>query len=109
QPNLERYALLDLRLQKALADYLAFESALYAAHPRLKTLRGEAAPRGLEDAAALISDSSTAFIEFVVTDTSTYLFAITRDSKNPAATRSRALMLNAYVIKLGRSEIIERV
>lgn len=111
QPNLQRYATLDLRLQKSLGDYREFEAALYAAHPRLKTLRGEAAPRGLEEAVALLSDSSTAFVEFVVADTCTYLFALTRDSRNPASTRSRAqaFVLSAYVTKPGRAEIIERV
>jgi tetratricopeptide (TPR) repeat protein/CHAT domain-containing protein len=111
QPNLQRYASLDLRLQKALGDYRSFETALYASHPRLKTLRGEAAPQGLQEAATLVPDSSTAFLEFVVADTSTYLFALTRDSKNPTAARSRAPMfvLNAYVIKSGRTEMIERV
>jgi CHAT domain-containing protein len=111
QPNLQRYATLDLRLQESLGDYRAFEAALYASHPRLKTLRGEAAPQGLEDAAALLPDSSTAFIEFVVADSYTYLFALTRDSKNSAAPRSRApvYVLNAYAIKAGRGEIAERV
>jgi len=111
QPNLERYATLDLRLQRSLGDYRAFEAALYASHPRLKTLRGEVAPQGLEDAASLLPDSSTAFIEFVVADSYTYLFALTRDSKNPAAPRSRApvYVLNAYAIKAGRGEIAERV
>lgn len=110
-PNLQRYATLDLRLQKSLGDYRAFEAALYAAHPRLKTFRGEAAPQGLEAAAALLSDSSTAFIEFVVADSYTYLFALTRESKKPAGARSRApvYVLNAYVIKAGRGEIAERV
>ena len=111
QPNLQRYASLDLRLQQALADYRSFETALYASHPRLKTLRGEAAAQGLEQAATLVPDSSTAFLEFVVADTNTYLFALTRDSKNPTSARSRTpvFALNAYVIKAGRSEIIERV
>jgi CHAT domain-containing protein/tetratricopeptide (TPR) repeat protein len=111
RPNLERYATLDLRLQKSLEDYRAFETALYAAHPRLKTLRGEAPPQGLQAAAALLPDSSTAFIEFVVADSYTYLFALTRDSEKPAAARSRApvYVLNAYVIKAGRGEIAGRV
>ncbi|HXI90853.1 MAG TPA: CHAT domain-containing tetratricopeptide repeat protein, partial [Blastocatellia bacterium] len=111
QPNLQRYATLELRLQQSLGDYRAFEAALYASHPRLKTLRGEAAPQGLEDVAALLPDSSTAFIEFVVADSYTYLFALTRESKNSAAPRSRApvYVLNAYAIKAGRGEIAERV
>lgn len=111
RPNLQRYATLDLRLQKSLGDYRAFETALYIAHPRLKTLRGEAAAPGLEDAAALLSNPSTAFIEFVVADSCTYLFALTRDSKNPAGARSRGpvYVLNAYVIKAGRSEIANRI
>ena len=111
QPNLERYATLDLRLQKALVDYHAFETALYAAHPRLKTLRGEGGPPGLEDAPAVLPNSSTAFLEFVVADGCTYLFALTRESKSPTGARSRTpvYVLNAYVIKAGRGDIAERV
>ena len=111
QPNLQRYATLDLRLQKSLADYRAFESALYAAHPRLKTLRGEAAPQGLEEAANLLADSATAFIEFVVADGQTYMFVLTRETKNPPPARSRVpvFLLNAYIVKAGRGEIADRV
>jgi CHAT domain-containing protein/tetratricopeptide (TPR) repeat protein len=111
QPNLQRYATLDLRLQKSLAEYQAFETGLYAAHPRLKKLRGEATPPGLEDAAALLPDSSTALLEFVVADGCTYLFALTRDSQKSAAARSRApvFALNAYLIKAGRGDIADRV
>ncbi|HKA17298.1 MAG TPA: tetratricopeptide repeat protein [Blastocatellia bacterium] len=111
EPNLQRYASLDLRLQKSLSDYRAFEAALYAAHPRLKTLRGEAEPQGLENAATLLSDSSTVFLEFVVADTRTYLFALTRSFQAAPASRSQApvFALNAYVIKAGRAEVAERV
>ena len=110
-PNLQRYATLDLRLQQSLADYRAFENTLYAAHPRLKTLRGEALPAGLEEAAALLSDSSTAFLEFVVADSCSYLFALTREAPKTAAARTRApvFALNAYVIKAGRADIAKRV
>src|SRR5439155_21211567 len=38
QLNLERYATLELRLQKALADYREYEAALYASHSRLGSL-----------------------------------------------------------------------
>ena len=111
QPNLQRYATLDLRLQQSLADYRAFESALYTSHPRLKTLRGESVPRGLEDAAVLLSDSANAFLEFVVADSVTYLFVLTRDSQKSgnAGTRSPVFLLNAYQIKAGRSDIADRV
>jgi CHAT domain-containing protein/tetratricopeptide (TPR) repeat protein len=111
QPNPQRYATLDLRLQQALEDYRQFETALYAAHPRLKTLRGEGGPPRLEEGAALMSDSSTALLEFVVADGCSYLFALTRESKSPAGARSRApvYVLNAYVIGAGRGDIGERV
>ena len=110
QPNLQRYATLELRLQKALADYQTFETTLYTAHPRLKALRGETAPPALERVASILADSSTAFLEFVVADSSTYLFALTRDAQRPA-TRSRgpAFILNVYRIKASRADIVERV
>ena len=110
QPNLQRYATLDLRLQKALGDYQAFETNLYTAHPRLKALRGETAPPAPERVASVLPDASTAFLEFVVADGSTYLFALTRDAQKPA-TRSRgpAFILNAYRIKASRADIVERV
>jgi tetratricopeptide (TPR) repeat protein len=109
-PNLERYAALDLRLQKALGDYRSFESTLYSAHPKLKSLRAEAGPPGFEDAAAWLTDSSTAFLEFVVADSCSYLFALTRGAQNAAArSRPPTYTLNAYIIKAGRSAIAERI
>src|SRR5262249_48728259 len=64
EPNLERYAALDLKFQKAIEDYRSFEAALYKSHPALKAFRGES-PLQNVDAASELIDSFTALLEFV--------------------------------------------
>ena len=111
EPNLERYASLDLKLQKAIEDYRSFEASLYKSHPVLKALRCENPLQNLDAANELITDSSTALLEFVVTDTNTYLFVLSRDAKAAAPSRSRTpvLTLNCYVVNSGLSDITQRV
>lgn len=111
RPDEQRLSNLNVRLQKALEDYHSFESRHYATHPRLKTLRGETFELRPEDAIALLPDSTTALIEFVVADTAIYLFVLTRDSKKPAGARANthAYVLNVYAIKVGRVELADRV
>ncbi|HSB11925.1 MAG TPA: tetratricopeptide repeat protein [Blastocatellia bacterium] len=111
RPDLQRYATLQLRLQRSVEDYRAFENALYAAHPMLRALRGEGGSFKPESAASLLRDPGVALLQFVVADTRTYLFALTRDSRRAAAAHAQAspYILNAYVINAGRAEIADRV
>jgi len=78
QPDQTRLIELKARLQKARLDFEAFQTNLYAAHPELKTQRGEAQSLRLEEVAALLPDAATALLEYVVADDMIYLFAITK-------------------------------
>ena len=77
QPDSARLKDLKAQLQKARLDYEAFQTGLYAAHPELKTQRGEVETLTLEQARALLPDRRSALLEYVVTDDRTYLFALT--------------------------------
>jgi CHAT domain-containing protein len=65
------------RRDRALLEYQRYETVLYATHPELKVKRGEAEWGGVDATAALIDDQ-TAIVEFAVTPSRTYGFALTR-------------------------------
>ncbi|MFP5261023.1 MAG: tetratricopeptide repeat protein [Blastocatellia bacterium] len=88
QPDQKRLASLPERLQKAQADYRAFEARLYAAHPRLKALRGESRPLKVEDAAALLRGHDDALLEYVAAEGRVYLFVLARASEPAAGSAS---------------------
>lgn len=112
QPDEKRMSSLDARLKKTLSNYQEFEARLYAARPRLKMLRGEGEPLKLEQMTELPADGTTALLEFVVADSKTYLFALTRQTARRAAaarTGTPAFELNAYILNVGHSELAARV
>jgi CHAT domain-containing protein len=90
---------LKAQLQKARLDFEAFKTNLYAAHPELMSQRGEAQPLRLEEAAALLPDTASALLEYVVTDEKTYLFAITK-----AAGKAEA-EVRAYTLPIRRDDL----
>jgi CHAT domain-containing protein len=77
-PDQTRLAELETQLTKARLDLEAFRSALYAAHPELGVSRGEVEPLIASEAGALLPDTKTALLEFVVAKDRTYLFVLTR-------------------------------
>jgi CHAT domain-containing protein/uncharacterized protein HemY len=66
------------QLHGARQEYEEFRTRLYAAHPELRTQRGEASILTLEEARELLPDAKTALLEYTVTATETYLFVLTR-------------------------------
>lgn len=107
------------RLRQAQNQYQALRAKFYAAHPQLKVFRGELPPPGrLEDAASLLPDAKSAFVEYVVTEGKVYLFVLTRAQESappPAATaasaqtREPAFTLKAYALNTPRKGLVERV
>jgi CHAT domain-containing protein len=106
QPDQKRLASLAEQLQKARVDYNAFETRLYAAHPRLKALRGESQPLKLEEAISLLATNDTALLEYVVTEGRVYLFVLASTSLTPAPGPRAAL--TAYALNLSGKDLAER-
>jgi CHAT domain-containing protein len=98
---------LEAQLKKARLAYEGFETTMYAVHPELKVQRGESRPVSLEEIADLVSDESTAFLEYVVTRDRTYLFVITPDSNQRNQT-PRGVRLNVYSIEIGDRDLTRR-
>jgi CHAT domain-containing protein len=128
RPDPKKLADFDARLQKAIADYRAFETRLYAVNPQLRALRGESLPLKIDEAAGLLPSPQTALLEFVVTDSRVYLLAITREESasrmkrqdgtpSPAAQRrvlvprpaAQNIRLMAYALGASRSELARRI
>src|SRR6185369_1090733 len=81
----------------------AYETRIYAAHPDLTAGRGGSEPLSLNEAGALINDSQTALLEYVVTKNRTYLFVLTKpNSTDP-------VKLKVYSIAVSARELTTRV
>src|SRR5215510_9960440 len=103
QPDKSRLAFIDAQLQKARLEYEAYETRIYAAHPDLRAERGGSEPLSLNEAGALIHDSQTAMLEYVVTQNRTYLFVLTK----PKSTDP--VRLKVYPIEVSAQELATRV
>ncbi|MEW6210360.1 MAG: CHAT domain-containing tetratricopeptide repeat protein [Acidobacteriota bacterium] len=99
QPDPVRLAELKSQLQKARLDFEAFETNLYAAHPELKTRRGQAQPLRLEEASRLLPDAKTALLEFVVTGEKMFLFALTKNES--------AVAVKAYTLAVTQQDLTD--
>ena len=103
QPDPARLNDLKAQLQKVRLDYEAFQTGLYAAHPELKAQRGEIEALTPEQARALLPDSRSALLEYVVADERAYLFALT---VNAAGTTTE---LKVYPLAIKQKELEGRV
>jgi CHAT domain-containing protein len=101
QPEPARLNDLKAQLQKVRLDYEAFQTGLYAAHPELKAQRGEIEALTPEQARALLPDSYSALLEYVVAGEQTYLFALT---VNGTTTE-----LKVYPLAIKQKELADRV
>jgi len=103
QPDAARLSALNARLEKARLDREEFQVGLYAAHPELKTQRGEAEVLRVEQARELLRDEQSALLEYAVADEQVYLFVLTKGATNaPVA-------LRALTLPIKRSELAARV
>jgi len=99
------------RLREAQTAYADFRQQLFLTHPRLKFDRGELPPLKLEELRSLVTDTSTALLEYVVTENNTYLFVLTLE-KDPRAVRGRrpaTIELKAYPLEIRNDELTTRV
>jgi CHAT domain-containing protein len=89
--------------QSSRLRYDSFMDVLYASHPELKIERGLPAPLTPNNLAALIGDTDTAFLEYLVTDEQLYLFVT---SRNPS---TREISTNVLSIDITRKALSTRV
>ena len=94
-------ALVEGQLEKARLNYEAFQNALYASHPELKTKRGEAPIINAQELTGLLPDSSSVLLEYVVTDEQTYLFAITKPAEKTE--------IQVYTVPVKRTELAKQI
>lgn len=103
QQDRNRVAELETQLEKARLAYEAFQNKLYAAHPELRTQRGEAPIVTANELAELLPDDRTVLLEYVVTEHNTYLFAITRGSEKAEAD------VQVYTLPIKRTELAKQI
>lgn len=101
--NSDNAVLKDLneQLKSARNQYETFQNSLYAAHPELRTKQAQTRTANLSDINRLVIDPATAFLEYVVTESKTYLFLLT---KGEGATP----LLKIYPIPIATHEIAKR-
>lgn len=94
---------MEAKLEKARLNYEAFQNSLYAAHPELKTQRGEAPLINAQELAELLPDTRTALLEYVVTDDETYLFTIIKPSAQAA------VEIQVYTLPVKKGELAKQI
>jgi CHAT domain-containing protein len=99
------------RLSKARLAYANLRQQLFASHPRLKVDRGELAPLKLDEMRSLVRDTSTALLEYAITENNTYLFVLTADRSpsRPRQKRTFTLQLKVYPLEIKNDELTVRV
>lgn len=109
-PSETRRLDLQNRLRRARAAYADFRQKVFSANPGLKIARGELAPVNLDDIRLLINDTSTALLEYTITENNTYLFVLTAD-KTTATKRKRPIEINlkVYPLEIKQKELASRV
>lgn len=93
-------------LQKLRLEYSAFQISLYAAHPELRLQRGEVVVANATDAFALLPDSETAVIEFVVASDKTFVFTFTLSDSRGEHSPGK---LHVWARPISRKELSEEV
>ena len=72
-----------------------------AAHPELKTQRGEAPIINSQELGALLPNASSVLLEYVVTDEQTYLFAVTKPGEKAE--------IQVYTLPVKRTELTKQI
>lgn len=99
KPDPARVASLRAEVEKARLEFEDLETRLHTAHPELKVQRGEAPVVTAGELAALLPDSSSALLEYVVADDTSYLFVVTRAPEKSEAE------VRVYTLPFKREEI----
>jgi CHAT domain-containing protein len=99
------------RLGQARRAYADLRQQLFVAHPRLKVDRAELAPLKLDELRSLLVDTSTALLEYAITENNTYLFVLTADKSSTRARQRRTVTLDlkVYPLEIRNDELTSRV
>lgn len=100
KPDAKRVTELKATVEQTRLEYEDFETRLYVAHPELRVQRGEAPIVKAEELATLLPDASSALLEYVVGDDKTYLFAVTKGSKD--------VNVRVYTIAIKRDDLAKQ-
>ena len=103
KPDAVRVTEVEANLEQARLSYEAFQNTLYAAHPELKTQRGEAPIINAQELAELVPNTSSALLEYVVTEDKTFLFTITKPSA------SAGVDIRVHTLPLKRAELAQQI
>jgi CHAT domain-containing protein len=95
------------KLRRSRAAYVEFRRKAFSANPALKIGRGELAPLKLDEIRLLINDTSTALLEYAITETNTYLFVLTADKTG--VRRQMEINLKVYTLEVRHDELASRV
>ena len=76
---------------KAANELDLFRQDLYSKHPELRARRAEFRPIQMDQIAELLPDRETVLLEYAMTETRAYLFAVTADAKGTPRLASWAL------------------
>jgi CHAT domain-containing protein len=98
-PDAQQTGEIKSRLEKARLNYEAFQDSLYTAHPEVKVQRGQAPIINAGEMTALLPGTTTAVLEYVVTDDKLYLFAITKAAEKAEAE------IKVYTLGIKRDEL----
>ena len=105
-PASDRLASLKARLEKARLNYEAFQTNLYAAHPKLKAQRVQTPPLSLAETSDML-DSKTALLEYVIAEEKSFLLVVTTGPTTPK--RLPEPVLKVYELNVKRKDLAERV
>lgn len=111
-PSEARQSDLRNRLRSARSAYADFRQKVFSANPDLKIGRGELAPLKLDEIHSLLGDTSTALLEYTITENNTYLFVLTADklaAKAPQRKRETEINLKVYPLEVKHTELASRV
>ena len=104
KPDPHRVSDLQGQTEATRLTYADFQTNLFASHPDLKVQRGQAQPVTLQEAAQLLPDSKSVFLEFATGEEQTYLFVLTRQGSPEQVVPGDRL-----VTTVARGRIVSRV
>jgi CHAT domain-containing protein/Tfp pilus assembly protein PilF len=102
RPDASRVTELKAEIAKVRLEFEALETSIYVAHPELKVHRGEAPIIKTDELAALLPDTASAALEYVIADDKTFLFVITK-----AAGKTEA-EVKVHTLPINRDELTRR-